>query len=61
MDGLRRYVPRDWPQAQYLAMPGIKVDVSASHHISHPQNPFSLLLLDLHYNSCNQEFKNISL
>ncbi len=23
-----RYVPRDWPAAQYLAMPGIKVDVS---------------------------------
>ncbi|KAI1303012.1 hypothetical protein HDE_02390 [Halotydeus destructor] len=25
-----RYVPKDWPPAQYLAMPGIKVDVSRS-------------------------------
>ncbi|CAG2112197.1 unnamed protein product, partial [Medioppia subpectinata] len=29
-----RYVPRDWPQAQYLAMPGIKVDLSRSDKMS---------------------------
>ena len=27
-----RYVPSDWPPAQYFAMPGIKVDVSVTEH-----------------------------
>ena len=34
-----RYVPRDWPPAQYLAMPGIKVDVSV-----HSMNIYYLLM-----------------
>lgn len=29
-----RYVPKNWPPAQYLAMPGIKVDVSKRNSAS---------------------------